>query len=226
MAREHNYAHRAFSVILRLCELACAVIVLAILARFCYLITIARVSVNSRIVYAMVLAGITIVYTIIFGLPFHVLFMSFPMDLILFIMWIVSFALLANLAPRCDNDWFYNNWSYYWGRFYDVGPIGTVRTRGAGCGYWRASLAFNFLAAFAHLLSFILGIYVYRTYINVKETVSSAKQQMEKIKKPHPQASGANGAQIKRTATPPSPTSDRHSANLSGAAPVVPEQQV
>lgn len=192
-----HYAHRALSVILRIGQLICAAIVLGILSRFCYVLSIGEAHANGRIVYAMVVAGIGIIFAIIFCLPFNVLFMSFPFDFIMFAMWLVAFALLINQSPHCTTDWFNNYWGYYWGRFYRVG-----RTPGSrGCGYWRTAIAFSFIAAMAHLLSFILvsrhsgaamvneradtkqGIYVYRTYINVKDTVNQAKHHAEKLRK-------------------------------------------
>jgi hypothetical protein len=57
---------------------------------------------------------------------------------------------------NCSARWYYDYWGYYWGRFWRVGPIGTVTIDGAGCAQWRTVLAFSFIAWFLHLMSGIL----------------------------------------------------------------------
>jgi hypothetical protein len=59
-------AHKVASAILRFGEFCSAVIVLGILSRFCYLISIAQVDADGRIIYAMVVAGISMVYSFFF----------------------------------------------------------------------------------------------------------------------------------------------------------------
>ncbi|KAK2687229.1 hypothetical protein QWA68_014255 [Fusarium oxysporum] len=94
--------HKAASVILRFLELACGAIVLGLLGRFCYLINeTSGVSVDGRIIYAMVVAGMTIVYSIVVFAPIDVLFMAFPFDFILFIMWLIAFCLLETGIYVC-----------------------------------------------------------------------------------------------------------------------------
>ncbi|WAO97039.1 MARVEL domain-containing protein [Fusarium falciforme] len=87
-------AHKVISVILRLGEFVCAVIVLGILSRFCYLISIPQAEADGRIIYAMAVAGIGIVYSFFFCPPFKSLFLGFPFDFILFVMWLVAYCLL------------------------------------------------------------------------------------------------------------------------------------
>lgn len=89
--------HKIVSVILRFGEFASAVIVLGILSRFCYLISIAQASADGRIIYAMVVAGISIVYSFFFCPPFKSLFLGFPFDFVLFIMWLVAYCLLQTV---------------------------------------------------------------------------------------------------------------------------------
>ncbi|KNB06543.1 hypothetical protein FOXG_07233 [Fusarium oxysporum f. sp. lycopersici 4287] len=94
--------HKVASVILRFLELACGAIVLGLLGHFCDLVNEAsNISVDGRIIYAMVVAGITIVYSIVFFAPFDILFMAFPFDFILFIMWLVAFCLLETVRTPC-----------------------------------------------------------------------------------------------------------------------------
>ncbi|KAH7274712.1 hypothetical protein B0J15DRAFT_556514 [Fusarium solani] len=186
-------AHKIASVILRFLELSSAVIVLGILSRFAYMISIAGVHLDGDIVYAMVVAGIGIIYSIVFCPPFDSLFLSFPFDFVLFIMWIVAAGLLQTQTKThtCSANWYYDYWGYYWGRYWTVGPVGRVTINGAGCAQWRTVLAFSFIAWFLHLTSGILGIYVFHNYIRVKDTVASARQQMRKMSYSYP-PSGRN----------------------------------
>jgi len=186
MAREgerHGTAHRIISVLLRLGQFACGIIVLGLLSRFCYLVGLADVSVDGRIIYAMVTAGIAVIFSLFLCAPFNILFLSFPFDFILFIMWLVVFCLLETKTgtDTCSSSWYYNYWGYYWGRFWRVGPIGRVRVGSTGCPQWRTVLAFSFIALFLHLLSGILGIYVFRTYIKLKETTANVKKHAAKL---------------------------------------------
>jgi hypothetical protein len=183
---EHSgAAHKVASVILRFGEFCSAVIVLGILSRFCYLISIRQVDADGRIIYAMVVAGISMVYSFFFCVPIKFLFLGFPFDFVLFVMWLVAYCLLQTVwlprlffffflgeyyrlilttklteqktgAHTCSSRWYYNYWGYYWGRFWRVGPIGTVSIGSAGCGQWKTVLAFSFIAWFLHFLSGIL----------------------------------------------------------------------
>ncbi|KAH8645950.1 hypothetical protein BGZ61DRAFT_377033 [Ilyonectria robusta] len=186
MAHTHTgTAHKVVSVILRIGELCCAVIVLGLLSRFCYLISIAQESADGRIVYAMVVGGIGIIYSFFFCPPFKSLFLSFPFDFVLFVMWLVAYCLLQTRtgSHTCSSRWYYDYWGYYWGRFWRVGPVGTVSIDRAGCAQWRTVLAFSFIAWFLHVTSGILGIYVFHTYIKLEETKRDIKHHAEKLTK-------------------------------------------
>jgi hypothetical protein len=91
-------AHKVVSVLLRFVEFASAVIVLAILARFCHLLGVVDANTDGRLIYAMVVASIGIVYTIIFFAPVRMLFLAFPADFVLFIMWLVAYCLLQSVS--------------------------------------------------------------------------------------------------------------------------------
>ncbi|KAJ9412655.1 hypothetical protein QL093DRAFT_2537701 [Fusarium oxysporum] len=146
--------HKIISILLRLGETASAIIVLGILSHFCYLISIAED-----------------------------MFLGFPFDFVMFVMWLVAYCLLQTRTGdhTCSARCCYDYWGYYWGRFWRVGPIGTVTINGAGCGSWKTVLAFSFIAWFLHLLSSILGIYVFRIYIKIEETKREIKHQAEKL---------------------------------------------
>ncbi|KAK5992070.1 hypothetical protein PT974_05467 [Cladobotryum mycophilum] len=205
----HGVAHKIASVALRLFELSCAIIVLGILARFSYLISIVQVNADGRIVYAMVVAGIGIIFSFFFCPPFNALFMSFPFDFIMFILWLVAFCLLETKtgSNACSSRWYNDYWGYYWGRFWVTGPIGTVRVGRTGCGEWRSVLAFSFMAMFAHLLSGILGIYVFHNYVQVKETARDVKRHAEKLSGRHPQENGYEQAREVENGPPNVPQS-------------------
>lgn len=172
-------AHKIISVFLRMGEFACAIIVLGLLSRFVYVIDAANASIDGRIIYTMVTAGIATVFTMCMCPPFDVLFLSFPFDFVLFIMWLVAFCLLETVClisgplqsckgielnisgqrtgiNTCSSSWYYNYWGYYWGGFWRTAPIGTVGINGAGCSQWRTVLAFSFIALSLHILSGIL----------------------------------------------------------------------
>uniref|UniRef100_A0A0D2XS71 MARVEL domain-containing protein n=1 Tax=Fusarium oxysporum (strain Fo5176) TaxID=660025 RepID=A0A0D2XS71_FUSOF len=174
-------AHKAISILLRLGELASAIIVLGILSRFCYLISIAEVHADGRIIYGIVVACLGIIYSILFCPPFKDMFLGFPFD----------FVITGGHA--CSARWYYDYWGYYWGRFWRVGPIGTVTINGTGCGAWKTVLAFSFIAWFLHLLSGILGVYVFRTYVKIDETKQEIKHQAEKLTNYNQRAEQDNG---------------------------------
>jgi hypothetical protein len=48
---------------------------------------------NGRLIYAAVVAALTIIDAIIFMLPFAYSFWSFPVDFFLFVAWLVAFCL-------------------------------------------------------------------------------------------------------------------------------------
>merc|ERR1712000_375042 len=105
--------------------------------------------------------------------------------------------LLAAEDRHCSTGWYNNYWGYYWGRWWRFGPVGRVNVGNTGCGYWRTTLAFSFMASMAHLLSLILGIYIFREYVRVKDTVATAKKQAGKLRKSHSAThleNGHNGA--------------------------------
>lgn len=91
-------AHKIVSVILRFLEFCCAVIVLGILSRFCYVLSIQQVDADGRIIYAMVVAGIGIIYSFFFCPPFKTLFLGFPFDFVMFVMWLIAYCLLQTVG--------------------------------------------------------------------------------------------------------------------------------
>ncbi|UPL01907.1 hypothetical protein LCI18_012841 [Fusarium solani-melongenae] len=132
-----------------------------------------NVSVDGRIIYTMVVTGITIVYSILVFAPFDVLFMSFPFDFALFIMWLVAFCLLETARTFCRS--LVDRNSIILGHDGEPEAISAVqggtKTTGAiigdapgGLGRWARSTSME-----------PDGIHVFADYMEVTETVSSAK---------------------------------------------------
>ncbi|KAI9864643.1 MAG: hypothetical protein M1813_003132 [Trichoglossum hirsutum] len=144
------------SVVLRFVEFSSAIIVTSILGRYLHFLDAANVGAGSRIVYATVIGGLSIFFSLILILPFKYSFYAFPLDFALFICWMVAFGLLANLTSgrSCSSFWYWNSWGYYWGGYWRTVPHNsiTAATVGSvGCGQWRSILAFSFLGGICWL---------------------------------------------------------------------------
>ncbi|KAK0642193.1 hypothetical protein B0T16DRAFT_336551 [Cercophora newfieldiana] len=158
MAQSTGHASRGISIFLRLGELACGAIVLGLLGRAFYLIGQAGVDdPNGRLIYAAVIASLTIIQSLFFMPPLGYVFWFFPIDFFFFAAWLVVFCLLETLTGvnTCNSDWYLTYWGYYWGRWYYVGDPG-INVNWTGCSAYRTVLAFSFVAMFVYLLSFLL----------------------------------------------------------------------
>jgi hypothetical protein len=82
---------------LRIWELICSVIVLGILGSFLHRLSDAGVSRDGRVVYGIVTASISTVFSIVFIAPFLYAFLAFPADFVLWIMWLIVFCLLITV---------------------------------------------------------------------------------------------------------------------------------
>ncbi|KAH7110132.1 hypothetical protein B0J11DRAFT_599712 [Dendryphion nanum] len=156
---------KVVSVILRFGELASAIIVVALLSRFFYLLHIAPDNgpTDGRLIYAQVISCLEMIFSLFLIPPLKYSFYAWPLDIIFFICSIVAFGLLASLDNSCSSNWYWNYWGYYWGRFWTIGPRFTVPfgvIGHTGCSGWRTILAFLFTGSMAWLLSAILGIFV------------------------------------------------------------------
>ncbi|CCC08852.1 hypothetical protein SMACR_08339 [Sordaria macrospora] len=138
------------SIILRLAELAFATIVAALNGRFLHAVRGTSTWDLGRHIYTEVVAGLSILFAIIWLFPFSSSFIHWPMDLVISIMWFVSFGLLVNwLNGAC-------------GYVFDWDNVGFG---GAGsCGEWKATVAFAFLSAICWLVSALVGLYWVRRH--------------------------------------------------------------
>ena len=96
-------ASQVISVLLRIGECICAIIVIALLGRFFYELGRAGAYADGRLVYAAVIAGICIFLSLLLIAPLKYSFYAFPLDGIIFVCTMVSFGLLANVSGgQCD----------------------------------------------------------------------------------------------------------------------------
>lgn len=93
-------ASKVIHVILRLAQLFFSVIVLGLLANFVRLLNQAGAHKDGRIIYALVVACISMLFSIVFIAPFMYAFLAFPFDIVLFIMWLIAFCLLASVSSH------------------------------------------------------------------------------------------------------------------------------
>jgi hypothetical protein len=91
-------ASKVVSVTFRIGELICACVVLGIISRFLYLLDLTNGHVDSKIIYAEVIAGISVAASVILLPPFLYSFWAFPLDCAIFICWMVAFGLLDNVS--------------------------------------------------------------------------------------------------------------------------------
>ncbi|KAG7288488.1 hypothetical protein NEMBOFW57_004841 [Staphylotrichum longicolle] len=139
-----------FSIILRLAELAFAAIVAGLNGDYLHAVRGADSWQLGRFIYTEVVAGVSILFAIIWLVPFSGSFIHWPADLVISVAWFVAFGLLV--------DWLGGNCGYV----FDWDGIGFNGT--ASCAQWKATIAFAFLSAICWLVSAILGIYWVRRH--------------------------------------------------------------
>lgn len=129
------------SLLLRIGELAFSATVAGLTGEYLHKNRGQRASQHKRMIYTITVAAISILFSLLFLLPFLGSFAKWPVDLVLFVLWIVAFALLAdfNGDNNCGGVW---NW-------------GGITNRDA-CGRYKANMAFSFLAAIFFLVSAII----------------------------------------------------------------------
>jgi len=94
----------------------------------------------KRMIYAEVVAGLAILLSLLLLLPMTWAFSLWPLDFVMFILWIVAFGLLVDWLPNrsCSSGWNFNPWD-------DSGAN--------HCQQLKAALAFAFLSAIFWLAS-------------------------------------------------------------------------
>jgi hypothetical protein len=92
-------ASRILSVLFRIGELVSAAIVVGIMSRFINLVHQGNGSVHGKLIYTEVWGCLSIAFSILLGVPLMYSFFAFPLDLIMFIGWMVAFGLDYNVSP-------------------------------------------------------------------------------------------------------------------------------
>jgi hypothetical protein len=156
---------KVFNVIFRVGELCSALIVLGITGHFLWLLGEADAYADSRIILAVVTASISTAFSVFTLLPFTFAFLAFPIDFVLFVVWLTTYCLLQSLTGLnpCGSIWYYDYWGYYWGSYWwspNVIITGPWDIDWAGCGTWRTVLAFSFISSIVYLASACLGCIV------------------------------------------------------------------
>jgi len=135
----------ALSFCLRLGELAFSATVAGLTGQYLHAEKHESAWSKKRFIYTEVVAAIGILFSLLFLLPFMASFVHWPVDFLLFAMFMIAFGLLANfIGPmNCGSIW---NWHGITGK--------------QTCSKFKADLAFCFLASIFFLASALLGLYV------------------------------------------------------------------
>jgi hypothetical protein len=79
-------------------ELVSAAVVAGLVGEYLHFVSDAHARAEPKMVYAVVLAGISLIVCIVCMIPFDFTFYGFVLDAILFIMWMTAFGLLVNVG--------------------------------------------------------------------------------------------------------------------------------
>ncbi|MCJ1277386.1 hypothetical protein MMC21_005198 [Puttea exsequens] len=140
---------RLLSIPLRIGELAFAATVAGLIGHYLRAFDKANSWPQARFIYTEVVAGIAMILALVWLIPFRASIVHHGVDIFMFILWIVSFALLVNfIGPlHCGSIW-------AWGNITEKGT----------CQRWKAAVAFAFLSAIFWLASALVGIwFVHKT---------------------------------------------------------------
>jgi len=138
---------RLVNIFLRLCQLAFAAIAAGLTGDYLHEIRHGGGYDKGRFVYTEVIAAISILLALLWLIPFSATFIHWPVDLLLFAAWMVSFGLLINFVDDLDCGSY-----FYWGSGH------------ATCHKWKADVAFAFLSSIFWLLSALLGLWFLRNH--------------------------------------------------------------
>ncbi|KAH8668052.1 hypothetical protein BGZ60DRAFT_564337 [Tricladium varicosporioides] len=161
-------ASKVTSACFRVVEFGTSCIILGVLSKFIYVLNQGKGSADSRLIFAISMAAISVLCSLILVAPVKYTFYFFPLDFALFICWITCFALLEDLSGThtCSSYWYDHYWSFYWGKAWKL-PTGTVVVTDLGCSQWRVVLAFSFIISFCWLINGFLSLYVCTEYYNL-----------------------------------------------------------
>jgi len=132
---------RTIALILRVLELASAAIVAGLIGHELRRADKASARPAKRFIYTEVVAGLALLLSLLLLLPMTWAFSLWPLDFVMFILWIVAFGLLVDWLPTrsCNSS----GWNF--NPFDDSGAN--------HCQQWKAAVAFCFLSAMFWLAS-------------------------------------------------------------------------
>ncbi|KAL4821128.1 marvel domain-containing protein [Aspergillus spinulosporus] len=135
---------RVLSVILRIAEIAFGAVVAGIIGWFLHRFGDLDAWPEARWIYTEVVAGISILFGIIWLVPFSSGFFTWPLDLLLSLAWFAAFGVQvdANHRLNCGSIW---RWGFI--------------TDDTYCGRWKAAQAFSFLSAIVWIVSALVGMW-------------------------------------------------------------------
>ncbi|KAI9367503.1 marvel domain-containing protein [Aspergillus egyptiacus] len=135
---------RLVSIILRIAQIAFGAIVAGVVGWFLDRFGDADLWFQPRWIYTVVVAGVSILFGLIWLIPFSSGFFTWPLDLLISLAWFAAFGVQVDGNDRlgCGSIW-------RWGSITDD----------TFCGRWKAAQAFSFLSAIFWIASAIVGIW-------------------------------------------------------------------
>jgi len=132
------------SILLRVAELVFAGIVAGVNGAYLHAVEGSSSMEQARFIYTEVVAGLAILLSLLWLLPFSGSFVHWPVDLFISVCWFVAFGLIVQaLQGSCG---YVFDWE-------------GINLRGVNkCSNWKAIIAFTFLSAICWLVSAILGL--------------------------------------------------------------------
>jgi len=133
------------SLLLRIGELAFSATVAGLTGSYLHSTRVASAWTRKRFIYTEVVAGLAILFSLLFLFPFAGSFIHWPIDFLLFVGFMIAFGLLTSfIGPLHCGSVF--NWHGITGK--------------STCSKFKADIAFCFLASIFFLASGLLGLYV------------------------------------------------------------------
>lgn len=138
-------AEDLLSLCLRIGELAFSATVAGLTGQYLHAIKGVRAWDKKRFIYTEIVAALGILVALMFLIPFASTFIHWPVDFVMFVLFMVAFGLLVNfIGPMdCGSVW---NWNGITGK--------------SECSKFKADIAFLFLASIFFFVSTLLGLYV------------------------------------------------------------------
>ncbi|BCS29437.1 MARVEL domain-containing protein [Aspergillus puulaauensis] len=135
---------RLVSIVLRIAQVVFGAVVAGIVGWFLHTFDNTDVWPKPRWIYTEVIAAISILFGLVWLIPFSSGFFTWPLDLLISFAWFAAFGIQvdANRRLGCGSIW-------HWGSITD----------NTWCGRWKASQAFSFLSAIVWIASALVGIW-------------------------------------------------------------------